>query len=103
MNQEESGKVSKDPILQEADEDVIDGLVGQAGRMSIEEEDAPRLVESEQETEQEIFQEEARVGKSWRMQGIASPLAKNYPENGFRQRWSTTQSIDQGRDFDLTV
>ena len=49
-NLEGSGKVSEDLIPEEADEDAMDDLVGQAGKMSIEEEDAPKPVENEQET-----------------------------------------------------
>ena len=46
QNLEGSAKVTEDPIGQEAGGDVMDDLVGQAGKMSIEE-DIPRPVEPE--------------------------------------------------------
>ena len=44
---EGSAKVTQDPIAEEAGGDVMDDLIGQAGKMSIEEEDEPRPVEPE--------------------------------------------------------
>ena len=54
QNPEGLAKVTEDPIAEEAGGDanhVMDELVGQAGKMSIEEEDAPRPVEPEPEKE----------------------------------------------------